>query len=91
MKASEKGTALDKTNVYHRFQRLLRRANLPPMRLRDLRHSSGTFMAQAGLEVATTQHTLGHSDVSMTLNTYTHVTPSMKSGLSQSWIDSSSR
>ena len=77
---SEKGTPLDKTNVYHRFQRLLRRAGLPPMRVHDLRHAASTFMAQAGIDVATTQHTLGRSDPSLTLNTYTHVTPSMQRG-----------
>jgi integrase len=77
---SEKGTPLDKTNVYHRFQRLLGRAGLPAMRVHDLRHAASTFMAQAGIDVATAQHTLGHADPALLLNTYTHVTPSMQRG-----------
>ena len=51
--------------------------NLPPIRLHDLRHSNATAMIAAGINAKVVQHRLGHANVSITLNTYTHVLPEM--------------
>ena len=48
-----------------------------PIRLHDLRHSNATAMIAAGINAKVVQHRLGHANVSITLNTYTHVLPEM--------------
>lgn len=44
----------------------------------DLRHTFATFMIGAGVDVRTVASYLGHSSVSMTLNTYADVDPEAK-------------
>ena len=51
--------------------------NLPHIRLHDTRHSNATALIQAGVSPKVVQARLGHSDVSTTLNIYTHVTAAM--------------
>ena len=50
---------------------------LPRIRLHDLRHTHATLLIQAGVSPKVVQERLGHSDVTVTLNTYTHVMPDM--------------
>ena len=60
-----------------KWERLLEKNNLPKIRLHDLRHSNATALIQAGVNPRVVQQRLGHSDVNITLNTYTHVLPEM--------------
>lgn len=60
-----------------KFQRFLTRNNLPHIRLHDLRHASATLMIEHGVDIKTVQARLGHSDISTTLNTYSHSTEKM--------------
>jgi integrase len=50
----------------------------PDIRFHDLRHTAATLMLQQGIHPKVVQERLGHSDISMTLNTYSHVLPSMQ-------------
>ncbi len=52
---------------------------LPLIRFHDLRHTCATLLLEAGVQAKTVQDVLGHSNVSLTLNTYAHVLPSMRS------------
>jgi integrase len=51
-------------------------AVLPRIRLHDLRHSYATAALRAGVPPKVVSDRLGHSTVSFTLDTYTHVLPS---------------
>lgn len=51
--------------------------NLPDIRFHDLRHTCATTMIANGIDPKTVQTRLGHSDVQVTLNTYSHCLPSM--------------
>lgn len=62
------------TRKWTRFKQM---HGLKDIRLHDLRHSCATLMIQAGIDPKTVQHRLGHADISITLNTYTHCTPQM--------------
>ncbi len=75
---SSKGTPMDPSNLYHNFKRLLIEAGLPDIRFHDLRHTAATLMLQQGIHPKVVQERLGHSDISMTLNTYSHVLPVMQ-------------
>ena len=72
------GTPLDPSNLYHSFKQLLKKAGLPNIRFHDLRHTAATLMLQQGTHPKIVQERLGHSDISMTLNTYSHVLPVMQ-------------
>ena len=61
-----------------KWRRFVEMNNLPFIRFHDLRHSNATALISAGVSAKTVQQLLGHSDVSITLNTYTHVLPSME-------------
>ena len=48
------------------------------MRFHDLRHSAATLLLTMGVHVKVVQELLGHSTVTMTLNVYSHVLPSLQ-------------
>lgn len=60
-----------------KWKRFITRHKLPNIRLHDLRHSHATALIKAGVNPRVVQERLGHADVSITLNTYTHVLPEM--------------
>jgi integrase len=72
------GTTMHPTSMYKDFKALLKQASLPNIRFHDLRHTTATIMLQQGVHPKIVQERLGHADISMTLNTYSHVLPSMQ-------------
>jgi hypothetical protein len=72
------GTALDERNVRRIFKASLRGASLPDMRLHDLRHTTATLLLGQGVHPRVVMETLGHSQVSLTLDTYSHILPSLQ-------------
>lgn len=77
------GTPLDDSNVRRVFKELLKAAKLPNMRLHGLRHTCATLLLAQGVHPKLVQETLGHSQISLTLDTYSHVLPSLKVELAQ--------
>lgn len=75
---SEIGTPLDPRNMYRVYKRMLKIAGLPDIRFHDLRHTAATLMLQQGIHPKIVQERLGHSQISLTLDTYSHVIPSMQ-------------
>lgn len=72
------GTPQDCANVLKAYKRCLEKAGLPDLRFHDLRHTAATLMLQQEINPKVVQERLGHSDISLTLNTYSHVLPSMQ-------------
>lgn len=60
------------------FKALLTVAKLPNIRLHDLRHSCATLLLAQGVSPRVVMETLGHSQVSLTLNTYSNVLPALQ-------------
>jgi integrase len=76
---SSRGTPLDGDNLISRpFRRVLQEAGLPPMRFHDLRHSCASLLLAQGVAPRVVMETLGHSRISVTLDTYTHVLPALQ-------------
>ena len=71
------GTPLDANTVPRRFQALLRSAGLRHQRFHDLRHACASLLLAQGVAARVVMETLGHSQISLTLNTYTHVTTAL--------------
>ncbi len=51
---------------------------LPDIRFHDLRHTSATMLLSAGIHPKVVQERLGHAQISVTLDTYSHVLPGMQ-------------
>lgn len=60
------------------FKPLLKKAGLPDIRFHDLRHTSATLLLSAGVHPKVVQERLGHSQISVTLDTYSHVLPTLQ-------------
>jgi integrase len=75
---SSAGTALEPRNVTRSFKRLLRRVGLPDIRFHDLRHSFATLLLVQGVSPRVVMEMLGHSQITLTMNTYSHVIPALK-------------
>jgi integrase len=76
------GTTMSCTNLLGRhFKPLLKRAELPAIRLHDLRHTCATILLMAGKHPKYVQELLGHASISITLDTYSHVIEGMDGGL----------
>lgn len=60
-----------------RFSKL-KNAGLPRSRFYDLRHSCASLLLAQGVPARTVMDILGHSQISLTMNTYAHVMPAMK-------------
>lgn len=73
------GGLLRRQNVMRRsFKPILKNAELPDIRFHDLRHTSATLLLAAGVPAKVVQERLGHAQISLTLDTYSHVLPSMQ-------------
>ena len=72
------GGFLNTSTLFKLFTALLKDAGLPHMRFHDLRHSAATILLAMGAHPKVVQELLGHSQISMTLDIYSHVLPSMQ-------------
>jgi integrase len=72
------GTPLWGGNLNRAFKAMLQRAGLPKStRFHDLRHTCATLLLKQGVNPKFVQELLGHADISLTLNVYSHVLPDM--------------
>lgn len=77
--ATEVGTPLNRKNFTERhFKKNLTKADLPNLRLYDLRHTTASLLLSAGENPKVVSERLGHSSVVITLDTYSHVLPTMQ-------------
>jgi integrase len=76
---SVEGTPLSIPNLTYRYFRpILTAAGIPQIRLYDLRHSCPTLLLVAEENPKVVSERLGHSTVVLTLDTYSHVIPTMQ-------------
>jgi integrase len=75
---TDTGAPINPSNLRQRsFAPLLKRAGLPHMRFHDLRHTCATLLLSRGVHPKFVQELLGHATIAITLDTYSHVIPSM--------------
>jgi integrase len=74
-----KGGHLRNANVrQNSFRPILERAGVPSIRLYDLRHTCATLLLLADEPAKVVSERLGHSTITLTLDTYSHVLPTMQ-------------
>ena len=72
------GKPIGNQNIINRsFIPLLKRAGLPRIRFHDLRHSTATLLLSLRQHPKVVQEMLGHSQIGVTMDIYTHVVPSL--------------
>ncbi len=73
------GTHLNPSkDVLDQLKVLLKNAGLPDIRFHDLRHIAATLLLSEGVHPKVVQELLGHSNISMTMDVYSHVMPGMQ-------------
>jgi integrase len=72
---NRQGEPLSPGYVTHTFRRWVAEADLPPIRLHDLRHGAASLSLAAGNDLKAVQAMLGHSSIVLTADTYTSVLP----------------
>ena len=81
------GVPWDPSTVSHAFNKIIRKAGLPPIRLHDLRHTHASLLLQAGAHPKIVQERLGHSSIRVTLDTYSHVMAGLQEAAAQRFDD----
>jgi len=72
------GSPEDVNNLAKRWGALRDRLGLTGLRFHDLRHTSATLALEAGVHPKVVQERLGHTNIGITLDTYSHVLPNMQ-------------
>lgn len=73
------GTPISPRNLIRHFQSVLEATHLPVICFHDFsRHTHTTLLLAAGVHPKVVQERLGHSQISLTLDTYSHVIPSLQ-------------
>ncbi len=72
------GTPLEPRNLERAFTEILSIAGLPHIRIHDLRHTAATLLLTQGVHPRVVMDLLGHSQIAVTMNTYSHVVPALR-------------
>ncbi|MZP28655.1 tyrosine-type recombinase/integrase [Heliobacterium undosum] len=72
------GTMMDQSNLTRAFHVLLNKASLPKTNIHALRHTYATQLLEKNVHPKVAQELLGHSSITVIMNTYSHVLPEIK-------------
>lgn len=75
---TSKGTPIDPRKVKRRLDALLKAAGLPHFRVHDLRHFFASLLLAQGVPLKVVSDMLGHTQISITADLYTHVLPAIR-------------
>jgi integrase len=75
---SEDGEPIHPQTAGWAFTKALRASDMPPLRFHDLRHTCASILLRSGTHPKVVSELLGHANVSITLNIYSHLEPGMK-------------
>lgn len=71
------GRPIDPRRDWQEWKALLSAAGVRNARLHDARHTAATMLLQQGVPARVAMQILGHSQISLTLGTYSHVVPDL--------------
>jgi len=66
------------STLTHAWSRIVKKAGLKQIRLHDARHTHASLMLKQGIHPKIVQERLGHSSITITLDTYSHVAPGLQ-------------
>ena len=71
------GNVIDPDVLTRNFIKIRNRLGLRSIRLHDLRHFHASLLLKQGVHLKVVQERLGHSNIAVTADVYSHVTPSL--------------
>jgi len=72
------GRPISPRNLLHHFHESLAKAGLPRVTFHSLRHFHATYLLKRNIHPKIVQERLGHSTISLTMDTYSHVIPDIQ-------------
>lgn len=72
---SQKGSPMSSTSFQYMLKKHCKMANVKPIRIHALRHSHASLLLALGMNDLELQNRLGHTNISTTLGTYSHLRP----------------
>ena len=75
--AQPNGSPIDPSADHRAWKSLLASVGVRPARLHDARHTAATLLLQQGIPARVAMQVLGHSQIALTLGTYSHVVPEL--------------
>ncbi len=85
------GSPILPDGVTHAFKKTIRSIGFEDIRFHDLRHTHASLMLKQGIHPKVVSERMGHSTVSMTLDTYSHVTSGIQEAAALSFDECLSR
>jgi integrase len=76
--ANRTGGGTQARHVIEQFHTVLENAGLRRIRFHDLRHSCATLLLVQGVSPRVVMEVLGHSEIALTMNAYSHVVPELQ-------------
>ena len=77
------GRPIEGGQVSWAFHKVLEKAKLPRIRLHDLRHTAASQLLERGVHPKVVQEMLGHSTITLTLDTYSHIVPGLQAQVAE--------
>ena len=76
--ATGDGSHIEPDAFSQQFKIFMRKTGLPKIRFHDLRHTHATQLLRQGVHPKVVAERLGHSSITLTLDTYSHVVPGLQ-------------
>ena len=89
--ASLVGTPISPRNVDRIWYELRKKADVPPITFHGLRHTHATLLLKQGVHPKIVSERLGHSNIGITLDTYSHVLPGLQEAAASQFSEVISR
>jgi integrase len=77
------GSPIDADRLTREFHRIVKEAGLPPATLHSLRHCHASLLLAEGVNIKAISERLGHSDVRLTLQVYSHLLPGLQASAAE--------
>ncbi len=81
--ANRSGGPIQAKRVIEQFHEALQSAGMRRIRFHDLRHSCATLLLVQGVSPRAAMEVLGHSEIALTMNAYSHVVPELQRDAAQ--------
>ena len=76
--SSKEGTPINPRNLGRSMDLIIKKAVVPRITFHSLRHTHATLLMEKGVNMKVVSERLGHSDIRITMNRYTHVVPTLQ-------------
>ena len=76
--SKDDGNPIDPDAITHAFGTIVRQNSLPRLSFHGLRHAHATLLLTSGIHAKVVSERLGHSNISITMDTYSHVLPNLQ-------------